>query len=284
MFHIPKFISSKENPELADIIIAGIPYDGTSSFRAGSRFGPRELRNYSFEAIEEFSFYQQKTLDDIPFCDIGDIDIMVGNPTKMVNTVIEAVKPFLEAGKRIISIGGEHLITYPLFLAYKEFYPEFTMVQLDAHADLREGYAGDELSHASTMKMCLNGGLEKLIQIGIRSGAKEEYEIRQTDHRIIPVTSLEEVGDALDEGEVIYISIDIDYFDPSFVPGTGTPEAGGASFSDFMKFIKIINEKNCRIIGADIVELAPELDISKISLAFTSKVLRELLISAHVNF
>jgi len=284
MFNIPRFISSKGNSELADIIIAGIPYDGTSSYRAGSRFGPRELRNYSFEAIEEFSFYQQKSLDDIPFCDIGDLEVMTGNPANMVKTVIEEIRPFLEAGKRVISIGGEHLITYPVFLAHKEIYPEFTMIQLDAHADLREGYAGDQLSHASVMKLCLDNGLEKLIQLGIRSGTKEEYEMRQTDHRIIPALNFEDVGDALEEGEVVYISIDLDYFDPSFLPGTATPEAGGASFHDFMKFLKIISDKKCRIIGADIVELAPDIDTSKISTAFTAKVLRELLISAHINF
>lgn len=284
MFNIPRFISSRNSAEEAEIIVAGIPYDCTSSFRAGSRFGPRELRSYAFEAIEEFSFYQKKSLDDVPFCDVGDLDIMVGDPAKMVETVKDAVSSFIEEGKRVISIGGEHLVTYPLFLAHKESYPEFTMIHLDAHADLREGYAGDSLSHASVMKLCLDEGLEKLIQIGIRSGTAEEYELRQTDHRIIPATNLEDVADALEEGEIIYISLDMDYFDPSFVPGTGTPEAGGASFYDFMNFLKVITEKNCRIIGADIVELAPDLDPSKISVAFAAKVLRELLISMQMNF
>jgi agmatinase len=283
MFQIPRFISSKESPEEASIIVAGIPYDCTSSFRSASRFGPRELRSYAFEAIEEFSFYQGKTLDDIPFCDVGDLEVMVGNPENMVKTVMEEIKPFLEEGKRIISIGGEHLITYPLFLAHKEFYPDFTMIHFDAHADLRGCYAGDILSHASVMKLCLDNGLDKLIQVGIRSGTKEEYQLRQTDHRIIPANSVTDAGDALEEGEIIYISIDLDYFDPSFVPGTGTPEAGGGSFNDFIKFIKILNEKKCRIIGADIVELAPDLDSSKISVAFTAKVLRELLICTHLN-
>jgi agmatinase len=251
MFQIPRFISSKESPEEASIIVAGIPYDCTSSFRSASRFGPRELRSYAFEAIEEFSFYQGKTLDDIPFCDVGDLEVMVGNPENMVKTVMEEIKPFLEEGKRIISIGGEHLITYPLFLAHKEFYPDFTMIHFDAHADLRGCYAGDILSHASVMKLCLDNGLDKLIQVGIRSGTKEEYQLRQTDHRIIPANSV--------------------------------TDAGGGSFNDFIKFIKILNEKKCRIIGADIVELAPDLDSSKISVAFTAKVLRELLICTHLN-
>jgi len=283
MFQIPRFISSKGSPENATIIVAGIPYDCTSSFRSASRFGPRELRSYAFEAIEEFSFYQGKNLDDVLFCDVGDLEVMVGNPANMVKTVMEEIKPFLEEGKRVISIGGEHLITYPLFLAHKEFYPDFTMIHFDAHADLREGYAGDELSHASVMKLCLDNGLDRLIQIGIRSGTAEEYKLRQTDHRIIPADSVEDAADAIDEGEVVYISLDLDYFDPSFVPGTGTPEAGGASFNDFMKFIKVLNRKKCRIIGADIVELAPDLDSSKISVAFTAKILRELLICAHQN-
>lgn len=284
MFKIPRFISSRKNADEAEIVVAGIPYDCTSSFRAGSRFGPRELRSYAYEAIEEFSFYQQKSLDDVPFCDVGDLDIMVGDPAKMLDAVQEAVGSYIEIGKRVISIGGEHLVTFPLFLAHKESYPEFTMIHLDAHADLRDAYAGDNLSHASVMKLCLDEGLEKLIQLGIRSGTKEEFELRQTDHRIIPATNLEDVADALEDGELVYISLDVDYFDPSFVPGTGTPEAGGASFHDFMNFLKVIDEKNCRIIGADIVELAPELDPSRISVAFTAKILRELLISMQKNF
>jgi len=283
MFFIPRFISSKEDIAQASIIVAGIPYDCTSSFRSASRFGPRELRSYSFEAIEDFSFYQEKSLNDVPFFDAGDLEIMVGNPENMVKTVIEEVRPLIEDGKRLIALGGEHLVTYPLFLAHKQFYPDFTMVHFDAHADLRDGYAGDQLSHASVMKLCLDNGLEKLVQIGIRSGTEEEFRLRQTDHRIIPASSIEDAADALEESEMIYISIDLDYFDPSFVPGTGTPEAGGGSFNDFMKFIKIINEKKCRIMGADIVELAPDLDNSKISVAFAAKVLRELLISAHLN-
>ena len=284
MFNIPRFISSRNSADEAEIVVAGIPYDCTSSFRAGSRFGPRELRSYAYEAIEEFSFYQKKSLDDVPFCDIGDLEIMVGDPAKMVDTVKSAVSSYIEIGKRVVSIGGEHLVTYPLFLAHKESYPEFTMIHLDAHADLREGYAGDSLSHASVMKLCLDEGLEKLIQLGIRSGTKEEFELRQTDHRIIPATNLEDVSDALEEGEIVYISLDMDYFDPSFVPGTGTPEAGGASFNDFMNFLKVIDKKNCRIIGADIVELAPEIDPSRISVAFTAKILREMLISMQKNF
>ncbi|MGI6395112.1 MAG: agmatinase [bacterium] len=283
MFKIPRFISSKEDLPENSIVLAGIPYDCTSSFRSGSRFASREIRNYSVEAIEEFSFYQKKSLDDVPFCDVGDLEIMVGDPAKMVETVIEAVKPYIEEGKRVIAIGGEHLVTYPLFLAHKEFYPEFTMIHFDAHADLRDGYAGDKLSHASVMKLCLDNGLDRLIQVGVRSGTKEEFELRHTDPRIIPADSVSEVAEAFEEGEIIYISIDLDYFDPSFVPGTGTPEAGGGSFDDFMKFIEIINAKKCRIIGADVVELAPELDSSKISVAFVAKLLRELLIATHRN-
>lgn len=283
MFQIPKFISSKENSENSSIILAGIPYDCTSSFRSASRFAMRELRSYAFESIEEFSFYQSKTLDDVPFCDVGDLEVMVGDPTDMIERVKAEIRPFLEENKRVVAVGGEHLITFPLFLVYKEFYSSFTIVHLDAHADLRESYAGSRLNHASVMKCCLDNGLNKLIQLGIRSVAKEEFELRQTDPRIIPASSLEDLSDALDDGEFVYISIDVDYFDPSFLPGTGTPEAGGASFDDFIQIIQILNKKRCRIVGADVVELAPDLDNSKISVAFTAKLLRELLICLDAN-
>ncbi len=283
MFQIPKFISSRDSVEDASIVLAGVPYDCTSSFRAGSRFASREVRNYAYEAIEEFSFYQNVLLDDVPFCDIGDLEIMVGNPAEMVETVMGEVRPYLEMGKRFLAIGGEHLVTLPLFMVHREFYQDFTLLHLDAHADLRDGYAGDTLSHASVMKCCLDNGLEKLIQVGIRSCTRDEHKLRQTDSRIIPTASLDDVSDALEEGEMVYLSVDLDYFDPAFVPGTGTPEAGGASFNDFMRLVKLLDSKKCRIIGADVVELAPEIDRSGISVAFAAKLLRELLICMDKN-
>ena len=279
MFKIARFLASQTKPDNANIILAGIPYDCTASFRSGSRFAAREIRSYSSESIEMFSCYQNKSLADINFCDIGDMEVLLGAPDAMIKTVENAVTKILTTEKKLLAIGGEHLITLPLFNAIKKVHSEFTMLQLDAHADLRTSYTGSEFSHASVMQLCLKAGLKKLIQVGIRSMTKEEQELRHTSNLIKTADYVEEVENHLTNGEKVYLTVDVDFFDPAYFPATGTPEAGGASFADFIKLIKILRKKNINIIGADIVEFAPEIDHSKISSAFATKLVRELLLA-----
>ncbi len=294
---IARFIGSRPAIEGCDIVMVGVPYDGTSSFRAGSRFGPREIRAYSDEALEDFSFHSERSLDEIAFYDIGDLPLMVGNPALMVREVKRSALELMVGSpevvttenhktayeltltnRRLLAIGGEHLITYPLFLALKEVYPDFTILHLDAHADLRERYAGDVLSHSSVMRLCLQEGLKRLVQFGVRSGTREEFKLRRQEHRIVPVKNLAEMADAIAEGELVYLSLDLDFFDPAFVPGTGTPEAGGHTFGDYLEVLRLLKKKKVHIIGADIVELAPDIDHSKASTAFAAKVVRETLL------
>jgi len=295
---IARFIGSRPTIEECDIVLVGVPYDSTASFRAGSRFGPREIRSYSDETLEDFSFHSGRGLNEIAFYDMGDFPLMVGNPALMVQEVkksaleimvgnpevmaVDARKTAYEltlTNRRLLALGGEHLITYPLFLALKEIYPDFTILHLDAHADLREHYAGDRLSHSSVMRLCLEEGLTKLIQYGVRSGTREEYVSRKNDRRIVPAQSVEEITQSLDEGELLYLSLDLDFFDPSFVPGVGTPEAGGNTFEDYLDILRMLTAKKIHIIGADIVELAPDIDHTKSSTAFAAKVVRETLLA-----
>jgi len=276
---IPRFIGSLDSSEKAKIIVAGFPYDCTSSFRSASRFAPREIRAYSEEGIEDFSFYSGRGLDEVSFFDAGDMEVMVGRPDTMVRDVEKTALALMDRGRKLVGIGGEHLVAYPLFLASRKIFGDFTMLHLDAHADLREGYAGDEFSHASVMNLCLKNGLKKLVQFGIRSGTREEYKMRSEDKRIFPAKSLEDLDKTLTKNEKIYLSLDVDFFDPGYFPGTGTPEAGGYSFNDFVSILKILQNKNVEIIGADIVELAPEIDPSKASTVFAARVLREILIA-----
>ncbi|HOW52816.1 MAG TPA: agmatinase family protein [bacterium] len=298
--NICRFIGSRPTIEGCDIVLVGVPYDGTSSFRSGSRFGPREIRAYSDEGMEDFSFFCNRGLDEISFFDIGDLPLMVGNPGLMVRevkksalelmvgnpevTTEESHKTAYEltlTNRRLLSIGGEHLITYPLFLAMKDIYPDFTVIQLDAHADLRERYAGDHLSHSSVMKLCLQEGLKKLVQYGVRSGTREEYKLRQQDHRIIPAASIAEMESSLKEGEIVYLSVDLDFFDPACMPGTGTPEAGGYFFNEYLDILRMLKGKKVHFIGADVVELAPDIDSTKASTVFAAKVIRETLLHMH---
>lgn len=275
---IDKFTGSLASIDKAEIVVAGFPYDCTASFRAGARFAPKEIRSCSRLAIESFSFYFARDLDEANFFDAGDMDVMLGDPGEMVAQVQETASGLLKKVPKLVAIGGEHLITYPLFLATKKKHPQFSILHLDAHADLAEELFGATLSHGTVMYLCLQNGLDKLIQYGIRSGSKEEYYLRKEDPRIIPAVSIEEIDEALTEGEKIYLSLDFDFFDPGYFPGTGTPEAGGASFDEYIRILKLLKRKQIEIIGADMVELAPEIDHSHGSTAFAAKALRELLV------
>jgi agmatinase len=274
------FYGGTDSIEAADIVLAGFSYDCTASFRAGTRFGPRDLRVYPGDGLETFSFYFGEDLEDVVYHDAGDMEAIFGDPIQMIEVYREAVGKLIKKNRQLIAIGGEHLVTYPFFLATKAVHGDFTMVHLDAHADLAVvNHVGSRVSHGTVMNLCLEAGLEKLVQYGIRSGTKQEWDMRQNDHRIFPAASLEELEDSLDEHEEIYLSIDVDFFDPAFVPGTGTPEAGGACFGDYIKILKMLRDKNVKILGADLVELAPELDPSRNSTVFVGKVLRELMLT-----
>jgi agmatinase len=272
------FFGSRDTIADADIVLMGIPYDGTASFRPGARFAPREIRGYAVEGIEEFSFALERSIEECSFYDAGDLPVMCGSPSLMVERVRSEVEKFTSAGKRLIALGGEHLITWPVFLAYGARAKEFTVLHFDAHADLREGYLGDELSHASVMNLCLGAGLRKLIQYGVRSASREEFERRKNDNHIIAARSLEDVSTSIESGEKIYISIDVDFFDPGYFPGTGTPEPGGYGYNDFLALARLLRTKKVRLVGADIVELAPQIDPTGNSTVFASKLLRDLII------
>ncbi|MEA1910172.1 MAG: agmatinase [Spirochaetota bacterium] len=270
---------SRESIEDADIVLAGFPYDCTASFRAGARFGPGDIRTYTGNGLEPFSFYFGEDLEDVNFFDYGDMDPLYGSPEEMVKLYQKSAAEFIRNNKILIAIGGEHLITLPIFQAASEKYGKFTMLHLDAHADLADQLYDSKLSHGTVMARCLDNGLHKLIQYGVRSGDRSEYEKRQNDSRIIPAIDIEEIADNLETGEKLYLTIDLDFFDPAFVPGTGTPEAGGADFGEYIKIFKMLRKKNVQLIGADLVELAPEIDTSRNSTIFAGKVLRELILT-----
>lgn len=277
----PSFFDlSTEAPDEARIVLAGFTYDCTASFRAGTRFGPRDLRSYPTEGLETFSFYFGEDLEDASFYDAGDMEPVYGDPLPMIEAYKAAVFEMIKGSNRLLAIGGEHLVSYPLFLATRERYGDFTLLHLDAHADLATvDHLGCTVTHGTVMNLCLEAGLPLLIQYGIRSGNREEYERRQTDERIIPAESISEIAEALTDEENVYLSIDVDFFDPAYVPGTGTPEAGGATFGEFIKILRLLREKKINLIGCDLVELAPEIDPTRNSTIFVGKVLRELLLT-----
>ena len=260
-----------------DIAIFGIPYDGTTSYRPGTRFAPDAIRNEMY-GLETYSPYLDKDLSNIRVCDLGDIEIPFGNRETVLKDAAYETKCILQDNKKIVMLGGEHLVSYPVIKEFYEKYNDLHVLHFDAHTDLREEFFGEKYSHATVIKRVYDVlGDDRIYQFGIRSGTKHEFEFgeRHTNLRKFDTKGLEEAVKKL-QGKPVYVTIDLDVLDPSIFPGTGTPEAGGITFNEMMDAIKKMDGLN--IVGADIVELSPHYDTSGVSTAVACKILRELLL------
>ncbi|KGG13720.1 MULTISPECIES: agmatinase [Prochlorococcus] len=276
----PIFMGSQSNPKNCKIGICGIPYDGTTSFRPGTRFGPSEIKNVS-NSIESFCPQLGLDLEEIKYIDFGSLEIPHGAPEPVINLVKEATNSILSQGIKPLLLGGEHSITIGSIKSIIEKYPDVIVLQLDAHADLRSEWLGSCYNHACVIRRCLEILPSKtLFQVAIRSGTREEFKEMKADNRLVelkvgePANNLYEILKPF-KNKPIYLTIDLDWFDPSVLPGTGTPEPGGFFWQDFAAVINVIQEH--RIIGADIVELSPILDNSGISSVLAAKVTRSLI-------
>jgi len=263
--NIQTFLGCDAAYEDAKIVLFGVPYDSTTTNRPGTRFAPAAMRSESY-GLETFSPYQNADLENVTVYDAGELEVPFGRPEPMLEAVENAVAEILEDDKIPLMIGGEHLITLGAVRACAAKYPDLHIIHFDAHTDLREEYLGEELSHSTVMRHCLRlVDASKIYQFGIRSGTKEEFQLARTlGEKPVP------------QDVPIYLTLDLDVLDPSALPGTGTPEAGGWSFLDLLE--TLLSMKNLNIIGCDIMELAPNYDHSGISTATACKILRELIL------
>lgn len=272
------FFMGCEPPRDGLKVILGLPMDSTTSFRPGTRMAPRRIREVS-EEIEEYSIYLDRSLADSSYGDVGDVIIPFGNVAESLKRIEAVAHELLTSHKSIYALGGEHLVSYPLIKAYHYFYPELRVVHLDAHADLREDYLGEELSHASVMRLVAEKlGKGRIYQMGIRSGTREELAFAQEHTRLyldqflpcLPAV-IEEIGD-----KPVYLSLDIDVLDPAFAPGTGTPEGGGISTRELFQGLHQMRDLN--IVGFDLVEVSPPFDYADNTSILAAKILREALL------
>lgn len=255
----------------SEIIMLGLPFDGTVSYRSGSRFAPEMIRLASW-GLEEYSPCFNKSLEEVNFHDIGDLEFPLGNTEKSIELIKENVEQIYSDKKRVFGIGGEHLVTLPVIQAVSNFYENLTVVHFDAHTDLRKEYLSEEMSHSAVMyHIGTLIGFENIKQIGIRSGMKEEFELMEKYNT--QLKSPDELKQL--KGKNIFVTVDLDILDPSIMSGTGTPEAGGFTYNELIDWFKKL--KGLNIIGADVVELSPHYDTSGVSTAVASKVIRELL-------
>lgn len=278
--NIENFIGCESSFEEASIVLYGAPFDSTTSFRPGARFGPSAMRHESF-GLETYSPYQDKDLMDINVFDSGDLELCFGSSEMALSDIQKRAEEILKAEKFPLLLGGEHLVTLGAVRSVAEKYPDLHIIHFDAHADLRDDYLGAKLSHACVLRRCheiLGDG--RIHQFCIRSGEREEFQFasRHTDFHPFTFEGLEETVRELKKKQIpVYFTIDLDCLDPSAFPGTGTPEAGGVSFMELLEAIRMVSQAN--VVGADINELAPMLDVSGVSTATACKVLRELLLA-----
>ena len=277
--NIETFIGCDSDYTDAELVIFGAPFDSTTSYRPGTRFGPSAIRHESF-GLETYSPYQDKDLEDHAIMDSGNLELCFGSSEQALKDIQGRAEQILQDGKIPLLLGGEHLVTLGSVRAAVQKYPDLHVIHFDAHTDLREDYLGAKLSHACVIRRChdiLGDG--RIHQFGIRSGERAEWKFARAGHTDLHpfnLNGLEETIKALQDTP-IYFTIDLDVLDPSCFPGTGTPEAGGVDFMQLLEAIRTVCSGN--VVAADVNELCPILDQTGASTAIAGKVVRELMLA-----
>ena len=278
--NVETFIGCDASYEDSKIVLFGAPFDSTTSFRPGARFGSSAIRHESF-GLETYSPYQDKDLMDYCVFDSGDLELCFGSASAALEDIEQHAAQILNDDKLPLLIGGEHLVTLGSVRAVVKKYPNVHIIHFDAHADLRQDYLGAKLSHACVIRRChdlLGDG--HIHQFCIRSGDRDEFMFAK-EHTQMQKFNFDGLHELIEElrktNTPVYFTIDLDCLDPSVFPGTGTPEAGGVTFLQLLNAIFMVSKAN--IVAADVNELAPMLDPSGVSTATACKVLRELILS-----
>jgi len=277
--NVQTFIACDAEYDDATIVLFGAGFDGTTSFRPGTRFAPSAIRNDSF-GIETYSPYQDKDMLDFSYFDSGDLELPFGSTNRVIADIASRSAQILRDGKLPFMIGGEHLVTFGSVMAVADTYEDLHIVHFDAHADLRNDYLGQKLSHACVLRRCHEiVGDGHIFQFGIRSGDRDEFRFA-TAHTYMNKFNLNGLAQTIEylKGKNVYLTIDLDVLDPSVFPGTGTPEAGGITFNELRNAVTSVCSQ-LNVVACDVNELSPQYDQSGVSTAVACKLIRELLLA-----
>lgn len=276
--NVETFIGCDSEYDEASLVLFGAPFDSTTSYRPGTRYGSSAIRHESF-GLETYSPYQDEDLTDYRIFDAGDLELCFGSSEAALADIEALADEILQSNKFPLLLGGEHLVTLGAFRAALKKHPDLHVIHFDAHTDLRDDYLGAKLSHACVIRRCHDLiGDGRIHQFCIRSGERDEFRFAETHTDLHKFNfsglkeTMENVGNA-----PVYFTIDLDCLDPSTFPGTGTPEAGGVSFLELLDAIETVCKAN--VIAADVNELSPMLDTSGASTALACKVVRELMLA-----
>ncbi|MBU4075525.1 MAG: agmatinase [Euryarchaeota archaeon] len=261
--HNTLFADANSDYNKARYVICGVPFDGTSSFRLGSRLAPQEMRVASYN-FETYSSFFDVDLSDVLIHDAGDLEVAatIDETLEMITPVAEK---YVRDGKITIMLGGEHSLTFPFVNACKNKYPDIGFVVLDAHMDMREEFGGEKNSHACISRHVIESITRKYASVGIRSGDREEYEyVRENNIKVFSAEDVISKGIKSVIEDIrkdirgpIYLSVDMDAIDPAYAPALGTPEPYGITPRDVRE---VISSLAPQIVGFDLVEIAPEYD------------------------
>ncbi len=277
--NVETFLCCNAPYETVKTVIFGAPFDSTTSYRPGTRFGSRAIRQESY-GLESYSPYQDRDLLDCAIFDSGDLELSFGSVGAALADIEERAEAILSDEKRPFLLGGEHLVTLGAVRAAVRRWPELHILHFDAHADLRDDYLGAKLSHACVLRRCWElVGDGRIYQYGIRSGDREEFHWGKTHvftHRF-DLNGLSEAINAL-SSKPVYFTLDLDVLDPSVFPGTGTPEPGGVDFNTLREAVtEVCGQLN--VVACDVNELSPHYDQSGASTAAACKIVREMLLA-----
>jgi len=257
-----QFADANASFEEARVVIFGVPYDRTTSFRGGTRHGPAAIRQASWN-FETYLMEHKRDLQDVKFHDQGNTEEF-GAPSEMVKGVRGFTAPIVKAGKIPLVLGGEHSLSPGVVKAFPK---DIGVIGLDAHLDFRESYLGEKFSHAcSARRIADHVGVKHVVYMGIRSQSKEEtVDVKKLGLKAITSSYVEENGivDAIRRAldivarKNVYLTIDVDCIDPAYAPGVGNPEPFGLKPSDVKKVIDTLGPS---LVGMDINEVAPQWD------------------------
>jgi agmatinase len=276
----PRFISCRASIEDARIVVFGIPFEGRVNLRHGADTGPQSVRVAS-DSIETYSPALDRDLDDLPIADVGDCELGTGSPRDQLAWARREIERFWRPELLPVMLGGDHTATVPVIEVLAPAIPELRILQLDAHPDLREEFLGERFNYASAMARVMDVvAPERIYQVGMRTGAREEYERKAPHlfpaHAVHPVEAVRSLVPELYQYP-LYVTIDVDVLDPSEAPGTGAPEPCGLRTAELIEIIRLL--RPCRIVGTDLMEVAQNFDPSGRTAITASWVLREAILT-----
>jgi agmatinase len=247
------------NLQQAKIVILPVPYDSTSEWRGGSRHGPQAIIDAS-QYLELYDLELDREIYKVGICTLPEVEPLLSNPQDMIDRVYQVIKGLIQEEKFVVLLGGEHSLSLGAVRAFEEAFPRLSVLQLDAHADLRDAYLGTKYSQACVMRRIFE--LCPISQVGVRSLSWEEKQFL-TQNKLKPIymsdlalnkASIDQIVDSLSED--VYITIDVDVLDPSVMPAVGTPEPDGMSWRQILDIIESV-ALHRHVVGFDLMEFCP---------------------------